>query len=66
VRIERTQRNGVYKDKEFDEIYVLRKDISISDFTVQKSEVQYVKYIPLAEMKKWVQEKREDFIVPTE
>lgn len=59
------QRNGVYIDREYSDIYVLHKDIPISGFNIQKSEVKYVKYIPLAEMKKWIEEKNEDFVIPS-
>lgn len=66
VHSESTQRNGTYIDKEYYDVYVLYKDIPVSDFNIQKSEVKYVKYFPLSEYKKMLLEKNEDFVIPAE
>lgn len=63
VSNESIQHNGDYINKEYNDIYVVNKDIPISDFIVQESEVDHVKYIPIEEFKKWVQEKKKDLLL---
>lgn len=62
---ESTQHEGKYINKEYNDIYVVKKDIPISDFTIQESEVSLIKYIPIKEFKKWVEEKRNDLVMHT-
>ncbi|MFA6585619.1 MAG: NUDIX domain-containing protein [Candidatus Paceibacterota bacterium] len=66
IRIERNQKNETYIDKEYCDIYILYKDIPVSDFIIQKSEVKYVKYVALSEFKKMILENNDDLVVPTE
>ena len=63
VHNESVQRNGTYINKEYDDIYVVHKDILISDFTIQESEVDSIRYIPIEEFKKWVKEKRSGLVM---
>lgn len=58
VKQEGTQHNGAYINKEYNDIYIVRKDIPISDFIIQESEIAHVKYIPVVELKKWVEERK--------
>jgi isopentenyldiphosphate isomerase len=60
---ESTQHEGKYINKEYNDIYVVRKDIPISDFTIQESEVSLIKYISIEEFKKWVDKKRSDLVI---
>ncbi len=60
MTFEGTQYDGKYINKEYNDIYVVRKDIPISDFVIQESEVSLVKYISIEEFKKWVEEMRPD------
>jgi len=46
---ESTQHEGKYINKEYNDIYVVKKDIPISEFIIQESEVSLVKYIPIEE-----------------
>lgn len=62
---ESTQHNGTYINKEYNDIYVVKKDIPIEDFVIQESEVSLVKYIPIKEFKKWIEEKKEDLLLHT-
>lgn len=66
IKQESTQHNGTYINKEYNDIYIVYKDIPSSDFTIQKSEVSLVKYIPVEEFKKWVKEKRKDLVMHPE
>ena len=51
IKNESTQHEGLYINKEYDDVYLVRKDLSTSDFVIQKSEVAEVKYIPIQELK---------------
>lgn len=59
---ESTQHEGKYINKEYNDIYVVKKDVPISDFIIQESEVSLVKYISLDEFKKWVNEKKSGLV----
>ncbi len=60
---ESTQHEGRYINKEYNDVYVVKKDIPISDFVIQESEVSLVKYLSLEEFKKWIREKRSDIVM---
>jgi isopentenyldiphosphate isomerase len=59
---ESTQHEDKYINKEYNDIYVVKKDIIISDLIIQESEVSLVKYISIEEFKKWIDEKRSDLV----
>lgn len=59
---ESTQHNGKYTNKEYNDIYVVRKDIPVEDFVIDPNEVSLVRYLPIEEFKKWVDEEREDWV----
>lgn len=46
--------NGTFINNEFNDLYLVEKDIPISEMTMQESEVQDLKYIHWRELKKWV------------
>ena len=56
TKVESTQLNGTYINKEYNDIYVVRKDIPVSDMTIQESEVSLVRYVPIDDLKKWVED----------
>lgn len=66
IRQESTQHNGRYINKEYSDVYVVRSGIPVSGFVIQESEVDHVLYIPTAELKKWVDEKRKDLVMHLE
>ena len=63
IRNESTQYNGTYINKEYSDVYVVRKDIPIEDFIIQEDEVDHIKYIPVEEFKGWVKDRKEDLIM---
>ncbi len=62
---ESIHRGGKYINKEYDDVYVVRKDVPISDITVQKSEISEVKYVPAPELARWVEEKKPGVVMHT-
>lgn len=53
-------RDGAYVDNELCVIYLLTFNRRIAELTMQEEEVAELKWISLTELKKWVEEKRED------
>ena len=49
---------GTYIDNEYDNIYMVMKDINIDQFKKAIEEVEKLKWIPKSEYKQWVQEKK--------
>jgi isopentenyl-diphosphate Delta-isomerase len=49
------QNNGTYFNNQFNDIYLLEKDLKIRDVVMQESEVDEVKLIPWKELKKVVE-----------
>jgi isopentenyldiphosphate isomerase len=45
------QRGGKYINNEWDDVYVVRKDIPVEDFVIQRGELELIKYVPLEKMK---------------
>lgn len=54
IHNESTQNNGTYINKEYNDIYVVHKDIPISNFKIQESEVSLVKYILINDLKELI------------
>ena len=52
-----------YKNREFNPIYIIKKDIDLLDITLQLSEVSDVKYISIAELKKHIDNKNTDYVL---
>ena len=59
---EGTQYNGTYINREYNDIYIVSKDIPVADFTIQESEVSAVRYIPIEKLKEWVKEESKDLV----
>lgn len=62
VKQEGIQRNGTYINREYNDVYVVHKDIPIEDFVIKESELELVKYIPITELKTWVSEDKKDLV----
>ena len=62
IHNESTQHNGTYINKEYDDIYVVHKDIPISEFKIQESEVSLVKYISIDDLKKLINNQKESIV----
>ena len=63
LRQESTQYDGKYINKEHNDVYVVKKDIPISDFTIDESEVDHIEYVPIDKFKKWISERKEDLVM---
>lgn len=54
--------NGTYINNEHKVVYIIKKDIPIDSISVQESEVQYVIWIDIDELKRWVEENKKDLV----
>lgn len=61
-----SQHEGKYINNEWNDIYVVRKDIPVNDFVIQESEVELVKYVPFEEFKAWVKSGGENMVMHPE
>lgn len=59
---ESIQNKGTYIDKEYNDIYLVRKDIELSEMTKQDEEVDDLKYIQVDDLKKWINEKNPELV----
>ncbi len=46
--------DGAYINNEFDDVYVARVDVKISDIKLSDGEVEKVKFLSIEEFKKWI------------
>lgn len=61
-----TINNGTYIDQEFQDVYLVRKDLDLSKLVFSDREVEEVMYIDISELKRWVDEKKENLVKHTE
>ncbi len=54
--------NGIYIDNEYDNIYLVVKNLDINEFKISADEVQKLKWVPIPLFKQWVQEKKPDIV----
>jgi isopentenyl-diphosphate delta-isomerase len=54
--------NGTYINKEYNDIYLIHKDIELSEMKKQEEEVGDLKYISLDELKEWVNNKYPELV----
>lgn len=54
VRQPRTEHKKDFIDEEFNDVYLVKYDADISDFSVQKDEVDEIRWINLDEFKRWI------------
>lgn len=62
LKAESIQNNGTYINKEINDIFLVRKDIELDQMTKQDSEVDALTYIPISELKKWIEEKNPELV----
>jgi isopentenyldiphosphate isomerase len=55
------QHNGLFIDNEISEVFLIRKDIAISDLTLQGSEVTEARYFPLSTLQRIAESPEPDF-----
>ena len=55
-------RDGEYKDNSFEHIYLVQKDVELSDMQMQQGEVQNLKWIPISEFQKMVEERSPELV----
>ena len=55
--------NGTYINNEYNDLFIVEKDIPLSEIVMQESEVQNLKYIPWRELKEMV-ELNDEQLVP--
>lgn len=60
---ESTQHDGVYINKEYQDVYVVFTDKEVQDFTIQESEVEKIEFVSIEKLKKWVSEEKEDLVL---
>lgn len=53
---------GTYINNGHNDIYLVEMNIKIKELTLQKEEVEEVKYIPWREFKAWVDKDRKDVV----
>lgn len=62
LKSESIQNNGTYINKEINDVFLVRKDIPLETMTKQDSEVDALTYIPIVELKKWINEKNPELV----
>ena len=54
--------NGTFIDNEFSDVYLVRKEINISDIKVQREEVTEVNFVPFIELEKIITQGKKDYV----
>ncbi len=54
--------NETYFDNEYNNVYLVKADLDINQLQMQESEVKNLRWIPIPEFKKWVDEKRPNLV----
>jgi isopentenyldiphosphate isomerase len=62
LKSESVQNDGTYINKEINDVFLVKKDIPIEQMTKQDSEVDALTYIPISELKKWIEEKNTELV----
>jgi isopentenyldiphosphate isomerase len=55
--------NGTFINNEFNDVYLLRKNLDISTVKLQKEEVSEIKWFSIGEIKDILKEKREGYLI---
>jgi len=58
-----TVHDGAYINNEWNDVYVVWKNIPIEDFTFTDHEVECVRYVPRTELKEWVRSGGENLVM---
>lgn len=56
------QNNGTYINNEFNDMYLVRKDIEVDQFAFNDGEVQKVEHVSLDKLKAWIDSGSEDLV----
>ncbi len=54
--------NGTFINNEYNNIYLVKMDLDINQFKMQVEEVKDLRWVPIPEFKKWIEEKRSDLV----
>lgn len=57
---------GTYINNEFQDVFIVRKDISIAEITIDPEEVEEVRWISIEEFQKWIDGKGELMVPHTQ
>ena len=49
-------------DNEFNDVYLVRKDVDVSDLKLQAEEVDEVRWIDIPEFAQWIKDKKESLV----
>lgn len=66
IRYEKMFHGKLFKDNEYSRVYLYREPVDISKLTLQKSEVDEVRWFPLAEVREEIKTSRGRFCVPAQ
>ena len=66
IRYEKEFHGRLFRDNEVTRVYVYQKPVDLEKLTLQKSEVEEVRWFDLDEVTREIQYSREQFCVPTE
>ncbi|MDB5204431.1 MAG: nudix hydrolase 3 [Candidatus Taylorbacteria bacterium] len=55
-------KDGLYINNQFDDIYLVKTNLKLSDFKFNDGEVEKVEYIPLETLKEWVKNGKTDLV----
>lgn len=54
--------NGTYINNEINDLYIVKKNIPLEELTLQKEEIEELKYIHWKTLQQWFLEKRKDLV----
>ena len=63
IKNQSIRNNNQYVNNEFNQIYLVKKDIDIKDIRMYDHEVSEVKWVDLYTLKKWSSSKKEDLVI---
>jgi len=62
IKREKVLNNNTYFDNEFNDIYLVKRDLEINKLNLQEEEVAEIQWVKISEFKKWVEEKKLDLV----
>lgn len=58
--------NGTYVNNEFQDVYLVHSDVSITELRFPEDEVEEMRWVNVAEFKQWISEGRKDIVPHSE
>lgn len=55
-------KDGTYVNNQFDDIYLARTNLKVTDFTFNDGEVEKVEYVSIETLKEWVRDQKPDLV----